>query len=249
MHDDVYHQYARVLSEHWWTKNRRELTRWALSEAGIEPGAGLRILELGSGVGAEFEFLSEYGTVTGVEISPVGLKYCEQCGYEKLINADLNDFVPELGSYDLIVDFHVLYHEWIKAPRDVLSKLRTGLKPGGILLNTEPGFEVLRRGHDRSVMGGRRFSVMELRELLVDAGYTVDRSSAFTSLLSPVLLAMATYERLRPIHTTQTHVAELEQSPRVVQAGLRAVMALERRLIKAVPLPFGGSVIALARTS
>ena len=130
---------------------------------------------------------------------------------------------------------------------DLLRRLRKGLAPGGVVLSTEPGFEVLRRGHDRSVMGGRRFSVTQLKKLLSDADLEVAQASAFTSLLSPVLLALATYERLRPHSAAQAEVAELEPSPRLVQAGLRAVMAVERGLIKAVPMPFGGSVIALAK--
>jgi len=80
MNDEVYHQYARVLDSHWWTENRRKLASWALAKAGIEPGTSLRILELGSGVGIEHGFLSQYGSVTGVESSPVGLKYCEKSG-------------------------------------------------------------------------------------------------------------------------------------------------------------------------
>ncbi len=247
MHDEVYHQYARVLNDHWWTENRRKLATWALEKAGIRPGDNLRILELGSGVGVEHEFLSQYGSVTGVEISPVGLGYCKERGYDNLVEADLNTFEPEPSRFDLIVDFHVLYHEWIEQPLDVLRTLRTGLAPGGVLLTTEPGFELLRRGHDRSVMGGRRFSVSEVRALLVDAGLVVETATAFTSLLSPVLLAMATYERLRPPHEAQTHVSELEESPRIVRAALSGVMALERSLIRTIPMPFGASVIALGR--
>ena len=247
MHDEVYHQYARVLNDHWWTENRRELATWALQKAGIRPGDNLRILELGSGVGVEHGFLSQYGSVTGLEISPVGLGYCKERGYEHLLEADLNTFEPDPESFDLIVDFHVLYHEWIASPLDVLRTLRGGLVPGGVLLTTEPGFESLRRGHDRSVMGGRRFSVTEVKQLLSDAGLVIESATAFTSILSPVLLALATYERLRPSHGAQTHVSELEESPRIVRAGLRSVMALERALIRKIPMPFGASVIAVGR--
>ncbi len=247
MHDDVYHQYARVLDEHWWTANRRQLATWALRAAGIEPGAGLRILELGSGVGVEHDFLAQYGSLTGVEISPVGLGYCKERGYDQLIAADLNDYRPTPSSFDLIVDFHVLYHEWIREPVEVLRHLRAGLAPGGVLLSSEPGFEILRRGHDRSVMGGRRFSLSQHKQLLRDAGFELLKASAFTSLLSPVVLALASYERLRPTAHAASEVAELESSPRLVQAGLRACMAVERQLIRAVPMPFGASVIAVAR--
>lgn len=237
MKEAVYHQYAENLQGgHWWVQHRRRiLERW-LTGLGVEPDGKRAVLEIGSGVGVEHDFFERYGSVTGVELSSVGAEYCRQRGYAQLIEGDLNTVSLPEASFDLAADFHVLYHQWVGDPADVLRRIHAALRPGGRLLLTEPAFEILRRAHDEVVMAARRWSRSGLVRLVEDSGFEIERFSAMLSLVAPAALFGALTDRFRSAHDD---IHELRPSSQPVEAVIRGVMAAERGLIRAFPLPFG----------
>jgi SAM-dependent methyltransferase len=244
MRDVVYKQYAASFESHWWTDHRRAVISGWLAKVGVRPDGSHPVLEIGSGAGTEHRFWSGFGPVTGVEISQVGLDFCRQRGYSRLIEGDLNVVELPREQFDIAVDFHVLYHEWVKDPRAVLVKMRESLKPGGYLVMTETAFEALRRGHDDAVMAARRWNRAELIQLVTSAGFEVQRTSAYLSLLLPAVLLSLLMDKLRPSHG---EVEELKGPGPVVDKALRFVMWLERLLMRIAPLPVGTCWALLAR--
>jgi len=244
MRDVVYHQYAKSFERHWWTEHRRSfVSRWLLA-AGIAPDGAHPVLEIGSGAGTEHAYLSHFGPVTGVEINQTGLEYCRTRGYANLLAGDLNELDLPREQFDLAVDFHVLYHEWVREPGVVLRKIHASLRPNGRLVMTEPAHEFLRRGHDQAVMAARRWSRRDLRRLVEDAGFEIEHFSGFLTILLPAVLLSLLLDRLRPTHN---EVGELERPSVLVDGLLRATMAVERFLMRLVSLPTGTSWALVAR--
>lgn len=244
MRDVVYKQYAASFESHWWTDHRRAVvSRW-LADVGIQPDGTHPVLEIGSGAGTEHRYFSTFGPVTGVEISPVGLEFCRQRGYAHLIAGDLNEVELPREQFDVAADFHVLYHEWVKDPAAVLVKMRQSLKPGGYLVMTETAFEALRRGHDDAVMAARRWTRKDLVSLVRSAGFDVQRSSGYLTLLLPAVLLSMLVDKLRPSHG---EVDELRGPGWLADRLLRGVMWAERQLMRAMPLPVGTCWVLLAR--
>jgi SAM-dependent methyltransferase len=245
MKEAVYHQYAATLNaEHWWVEHRRAVFRHWLGQSGFVADGSRRVLEIGSGVGTEFEFFNAFGPVTGVELSPVGAGYCRQRGYAELMGADLNDVDLPEGVFDLAADFHVLYHRWVRDPARVLRRMHDALKPGGYLLLTEPAFEVLRRGHDDVVMAARRWNRTDLWRLVEGSGFVIERWSALLTLVAPGALFGALFDRFRAPHDD---IRELEPTASWITRLVRALMAVERALIRWVPLPVGTCWALVAR--
>ncbi|MBN1605528.1 MAG: class I SAM-dependent methyltransferase, partial [Polyangiaceae bacterium] len=245
MKEAVYHQYAATLSaQHWWVEHRRAVFRRWLGQLGCVADGSRRVLEIGSGVGTEFEFFNAFGPVTGVELNPVGAGYCGQRGYAELICADLNDVDLPEGVFDVAADFHVLYHQWVRDPACVLRRLHDSLKPGGYLLLTEPAFEVLRRAHDDVVMAARRWNRHDLRRLVEASGFVIERWSALLTLVAPGALFGALFDRFRRPHED---IRELEPGAPWLTLLIRAVMAVERTLIRWFPLPLGTCWALVAR--
>ncbi len=236
MLEAVYHQYAQTLDGHWWVEHRRAILSHWLDELGMNPDGGRNVLELGSGVGAEFDFFRRFGPVTGVEISAVGASYCRRLGYTELLEGDLNHTDLGRDRFDLAADFHVLYHRWIDDPSAVLRGVYASLRPGGTLLLTEPAFEVLRRGHDDVVMAARRWSRRDLRDLVEGVGFRIQRFSAMLTLVAPGALFGAMFDRFR---SSSDDIRELHSSSPLTDKLIRGVLGVERALIRSAPLPFG----------
>jgi SAM-dependent methyltransferase len=240
----VYRQYAEAFDTHWWADHRRRVvTRW-LELAGVRPDGSHPVLEIGSGAGTDHAYWHQFGPVTGVEISKTGLAYCQGRGYAELIEGDLNHLELPHERFDLAVDFHVLYHEWVKDPAAVLGRMRQALKPGGYLVMSEPAFELLRRGHDEAVMAARRWTRGGLVELVKSAGFEVERCTGYLTLLLPAVLLSLLLDKLRP---SAHEVDEIKRPSALVDGVLRAIMSVERFLMRLFPLPAGTSWLLLAR--
>ena len=161
-----------------------------------------------------------------------------------LLAGDPNELDLPREQFDLAVDFHVLYHEWVREPGVVLRKIHASLRPNGRLVMTEPAHEFLRRGHDQAVMAARRWSRRDLRRLVEDAGFEIEHFRGFLTILLPAVLLSLLLDRLRPTHN---EVGELERPSVLVDGLLRATMAVERFLMRLVSLPTGTSWALVAR--
>jgi SAM-dependent methyltransferase len=99
------------------------------------PATGSRALSLGEGEGRNAVYLAQLGyDVTAVDQSAVGNAKAHRLAGMKgvtitTVTADLNDFVIEPASWDVIIDFfcHMPQPERVELHRRVID----GLKPGG----------------------------------------------------------------------------------------------------------------------
>lgn len=91
------------------------------------------VLDMGMGEGRNAVFLAQKGfKVTGIDISSVAVKKAHMLAKEygvkiRGITASMTDYKIPAGSFDAIICFYYL-------DRNLLEKIRTWLKPGGILV-------------------------------------------------------------------------------------------------------------------
>ncbi len=150
------------------------------------------------------------------------------------------------GSFDAVMGITVLY----TVDDDVLAfrELSRVLAPGGVLLILEPAFESLRRGHDVTVHGQRRYRRAELVELARDNGLIVQRATYAYSFLAPPAAVLGGAERMRrPATSTAapTSTGPTSSAARSTACSRRSLEpsgdVLSRR-----DVPFGTSVIVVA---
>jgi ubiquinone/menaquinone biosynthesis C-methylase UbiE len=99
---------------------------------------GLRVLDVGCGTGAISAGIAhrvqESGHVTGIDNTEQfissGRETYRSIRNLELVHADLFEYNPE-EKFDLIVSARVL--QWLSNPMDALSKMKTLLKPGGLV--------------------------------------------------------------------------------------------------------------------
>jgi ubiquinone/menaquinone biosynthesis C-methylase UbiE len=232
----------RAEQSHWWYQGMAALTRRVL-EIFYAPGSGLTILDAGCGTGGGLLFLSRYGSVTGLDISAHAVCFCAERGCTKVTRASVMALPFREKSFDLVTSFDILYFEGIHDEAALQEAARV-LRPGGRLLIRVPAFDWLRGTHDAKVSTAHRYTSRELAGKLVKCGFQIEFISYANMILFPLALLKRFSERWR--------LAPQQDSDIAVGVGpfsclLRSCLVLESRLIRFWRLPFGLSVVAMAK--
>ncbi|RRJ85304.1 class I SAM-dependent methyltransferase [Aestuariirhabdus litorea] len=239
MDADVYEQMARLESKHWWFRGRRAIVADLIRRLGLGPE--LRILEVGAGTGGNSAMLKAFGSVDSVEPDARARQLAAEVHGVELLAGSLPDALPESDvPYDLIVLMDVLEH--VEPHRAALSRLLERLAPGGRLLLTVPALQALWSAHDERHHHHRRYQAGELRRLLEESGFRVERVKYFNSLLLPLIALARLGSRLGLLRGAD------DQMPGPwLNTLLFRVFAWERHCIgRGLGFPVGVSLLALA---
>jgi SAM-dependent methyltransferase len=158
------------------------------------------------------------------------------------VRATVNELPIRSGAFDVVTSQDVLYFEGVDDDR-ALAELGRVLAAGGILLLNLPAFEWLRGAHDEFVKGRRRYSRAEVERLLRRAGLQPLFTSYWNAALFP---AVALVRRLRRTRAAASE-SDLRPLPKGLNGFLYALLVLESAWFRHAALPFGTSVIAVAR--
>ncbi len=243
MDPSLYPRMAAVEDAHWWFAARRAIVGRLLDRLELAPDAA--ILEPGCGTGGNFPMLARRGRLFAMDNDPAALRFAAARGLAELAEGALPDQIPFDGvRFDLAVMTDVLEH--LDDPAGALRALHARLKPGGALLITVPAGPWMWSDHDLTHHHRRRFRAAELNALLGAGGFAIAYLSHYNFVLFPLIAGARILQRLRPgASSTPRH--DLAMPPAPLNRALRAVFASERLLIGSVRVPFGVSLIALAR--
>ena len=166
-------EYARIAAaedDHWWYRGTRALVAQLLAPW-LDRASPERtqILDAGCGPGGNGAWLARHGHVTGVDLAQEALEFVRARRPETAPVRGRLDALPLADScIDVVVAITVLY----SVPDDIsaVHELARVLRPGGAVLVVEPAFEALRRAHDRTVHGLRRYRRHPLARRFAAAG-------------------------------------------------------------------------------
>lgn len=235
--DAAYGQHYRILFEqHWWWRAREAVVLRALDR--FRPEGGWRsALDVGCGDGLLLNALEAYASsVEGLEPDP-DLVSEARAGRIHVRPFDAT-FRPA-RTYDLMLFLDVLEH--IDHVEPAISHARTLLDPGGVIVITVPAFRHLWTTHDDLNHHVTRYTRRRLVDLLSD-GFEVEEARYFFRWVYPAKVAQRIVEGIRRPEPAP---------PTVPPAPLNAILYLlsraEEALMRKAPLPFGTSVLAVAR--
>lgn len=252
MRPESYKLLADRQKTYWWHRARRAMVLWLLRRYGL--GNGPRWLDLGCGPGGNLGMLDSLhpGRIVGVDLSPIALSLAkENAPSATLVTADINERLPfEDASFDVVTIFNVLYHQWVQSEAAVFAEVARVLRPGGLLLFTEPAFDMLRRELDDAVMTRRRYHGADFDGWLEAAQLETLFSSYFTSFGMLILLAAKFINRAKK--PWQSHDAadgiDMRPIPGVLNEALMFVARTEAWCIGlGLRMPFGTTLVRLAR--
>ena len=178
----------QVEQSHWWHIGRRRiLASFVADICSHVTDRRPRILDVGCGTGANLLMLSQYGDAEGVDISDDALAFCRERGLDQVRKGAGEQLPYDDNTFDLVTAFDVVEHM-----DDDLAGLREMfrvLRPGGHALIFVPTFMFLWGLQDDVSHHRRRYRLPELRRVLEQAGFEIERSSyANITFFLPILL-------------------------------------------------------------
>ena len=246
MDSEEYDIMFRIEDSHWWYRGMAKIYQ-ELFKRFVPINKNQRILDAGCGTGATMQsFLANYGSVTGVDVSPIALAYCRKRDLKSLTCASVCNTPFASQSYDLVTSFDVLYANSIPDVPAAIREFERILTPGGFLVLRLPAYNWLRGRHDTAVDTARRFTTNNISKLLAEGGFSVCHRSYANAILFPLVFVKRVLENWFPHNKT---TSDFYVPNRVVNRIFTALLGAEANLVARTGLPFGLSVAVIARKS
>ena len=242
MKEHTYPIMFRIEQSHWWYTGRRKiLTSFVEDICRRVTDRRPRILDVGCGTGANLLMLSKYGDAEGVDVSEDALAFCRERGLENVKLGAAEALPYDDGTFDLVTALDVVEH--LDDDLAGLREMRRVLRPGGRVLLFVPTFMFLWGLQDDVSNHRRRYRLPELRRVLEQAGFEIERTTYANITFFMPILAMRKLMRLTGIK------AESENNINVsaLNGVLARVLGAESWLLRYANIPFGVSGLCVAR--
>lgn len=242
METQEYNTMFELENDYWWFVARRALVEELVkNEANNCPSP--KIFDVGCGTGANLAAFSQYGKSYGIDMAKEAISFCRSRGLNNLVISKVESVAYLSESFDVITALDVLEH--IDDDVAAMKELYRVCKPGGMLLVTVPAYGFLWSEHDEALHHRRRYAAHELRNKLTLAGFDIERCSYFITLFFFPILAIRILQSIfkDSTHPKTSHIA----LPRIINKLLIAILAFEQWLLHFINLPFGVSIVCVAR--
>lgn len=244
--EDYYADYYEFENHNWWFVSRRRILAALLRKYWPRKNGPIRILDAGCGTGINLEFLTEFGTVTGVDSSDEAIRFCSLRNSKDARRADITALPFAADSFDLVTALDVLEH--IENDVQALDELARVCRPGGWLLITVPVFPSLWGEHDEINQHVRRYIPRHMLDLLHRSGFEIRHKSFMNTWLFPVALFWRSWRRLRRKFIQEHTLARADNMHHHpwMNRILTGIFSSELPFVLGPGLPFGLSLVVLA---
>ncbi len=234
---------ARAERDHFWFRGFRRFVEPIVASA-VDRTAGARLLDCGCGTGHNLAWLRRHGRAAGIDLTWTGLKYAHDRGERAVARASASRLPFGDATFDVVTSFDVIYALDDSVESAAIAEMHRVLRQGGHLVVNAAAMEILKGNH--SVLAGevRRYSKRSLRARLERAGFEVRRMTYTNATILPLLLGVRLAQRVSGHQESQEEIS-IPAAP--INATLSALLAVEAALLRVVDMPFGSSLLALAR--
>ena len=118
------------------------------------------------------------------------------------------------------------------------------LRPGGFLVLNVAAMDLLRGNHSVLAHEVRRYSRASLSHRLTRAGFDIRRMSYTNATILPIVAGVRLLQR---VSGHEESGQEISIPPAPINAAFTAALAIEAGLLRVLNMPFGSSLMALAR--
>lgn len=236
----LYADLYELEEKHWWHIAKRIACKEIISRY-LKKGR-IKILDIGCGTGKNLAEFSKIGKVWGIDNSPDAIKFCKerrQLSNVCLADAEKTSFTKE--TFDLVTMLDVLEHT---DDSKTLLEVHRILKKRGFLLLTVPAYKWMWSNWDAVLHHERRYTKGQTEKLLESHGFEVVKS---TYLYSFLLLPVFMVRKIKNIFFGRTYDSDFKLGTPLVNKVMGAISAFERLIAINLGIPFGLSIIVIAR--
>lgn len=234
---------AKVERDHWWFRAKRELVVQELRRAGAR---GKVAVDVGCGTGEVARSLNglPFHLVVGTDLSEYALSLARKESEvpPALLASEAGRLPFGDGSVSCLTSLDVVEH--LDDDVGALREFARVVEPGGVILVAVPAYPWAWSDHDVVLGHRRRYTRASLIDVAAQAGLVVERCTHYHSWLTPVAFSL----RRTPLRRLVRGEAEEASfvSPTVNRL-LTMVTAVERAVCRRVDVPFGLSILLVAR--
>jgi len=235
---------AQLEREHWWFRAKRDLLTRELERAGA---GGPVAVDVGCGTGEVVRCLRAlpFELVVGTDLSQYALGLVRKEGdLDTPLVASWAEHLPfPSGAAACLTSLDVVEH--LDDDVAALREYARAVRPGGVIVIAVPAYMWAWSDHDVVLGHRRRYTRASLLEAAAGAGLVVERCSYYHSWLVPLAFAL----RRTPLrHLVRREAEEASFVSPAVNRLLVLVAAAERRVGAVAGLPFGLSIMLVARS-
>ncbi len=234
---------AEMEEKHWWFQSKKALILSIMKKLNQRFS---RILDAGCGTGLNMSYLKDFGCCFGCDVASASLTFCQKNGLKNLIRCNLERPPFKDQQFECITILDVLEHA--EDPEAVLRELSRILKNQGIMIVTVPAFKFLWSHHDEALSHLRRYQKEELKELLENHGFEVDKIGYFFFSTFLITFSIRFFKKIfcrQRIFKCDT----FKLQSKWINDFLKNVLNQEIKLMDLLDLPFGTTLYAIIHKS
>jgi len=241
MDKSLYRTFFDIQQKHWWFVTKKAIILDIIDRA-LQANRSGSTLDIGCGAGLMLGALAQRGHTCGMDMSDEAIGFSREIFDGTVKKGSLPDDVPYAAdSFNLITALDVIEH--VEDDVGALKALHSRLANDGVALITVPAYMFLWSAHDDLNQHKRRYTAKELSSKLLAAGFSIEKLSYFNTLLFPVVYVVRKLNNL----LGRDGASDVEMPGQVANFVLTKIFGLEKYLLRFMNLPFGVSILAVAR--
>ena len=235
----LYNDLYNLEEVHWWHKAKRKLVISFFKKYLSKKNS--RILDVGCGTGKNLAAFSRFGNVSGIDNSSDAIAFCKKRGFVKVKKGSIEKIPYRNSSFDVVTALDVLEHvDDVKA----LEEINAVLNKDGILVITVPAFRWLWSKWDEVLYHKRRYTEKSISKILKDSGFQIITISyVYSFLVLPTLIIRGIKKTLYKNY----YPSDFQLSNKILNKILSIAANIERIVILNYKIPFGTSLVVIAR--
>ena len=243
MEISVYQKSYYFQESFWWFVGMRKIYSRILDNVNNQ-SVVRRVLDVGCGVGNNLNILRKYGTVIGIDSSSVPLQFCKKAGFNKCVQASATELPFEDGAFSMVAALNIIEH--VENDEKLIQELGRVCQRGGTVLIVTSAFPFLWGTHDEASHHYRRYLKGSLSRKIKGLGLDIERISYINIFIFHILAIIRPFQKLFRKSYKRPEV-EIQEIPKFINWLLIMLLSLESIIIKNLNLPYGASLLCLAR--